>query len=206
MTLRRDLTIAILTFCLTATLLMIFPTRSQYSTTEIGVYDPWRDLNDDGSINIFDCVMMAEVAGTTGTPIDKTALLLELLARIDQLNATVVEQQNTINNMNSTINDLNETVIELNGTMGLGPPDYDSGWATLNQGSNLFYHNLNTTKLFVYLIGKDPEGIHQINIGADDNIRGAYWFHLDDTRIAVYRVNAAYWQWEQARVMIWKIP
>ncbi len=42
----RHLIVAVLvTFCLTATLFMIQPTRSQSGT---GDYDPWTDLNDDG--------------------------------------------------------------------------------------------------------------------------------------------------------------
>jgi hypothetical protein len=47
MTTKRDILIAILTtFCLTATLFMILPTRSS------SPYDPWLDTNDDGVINI----------------------------------------------------------------------------------------------------------------------------------------------------------
>lgn len=66
---KKDLVIAVIvTFCLTATLFMIMPTRSQYSKEEMGVYDPWIDLNDDGSINLFDGVMLSSVAGTSGDP------------------------------------------------------------------------------------------------------------------------------------------
>jgi hypothetical protein len=58
-------------------------------TTSSASYDPWIDLDDDGDIDIFDIVQMAGAYGTTGTPINKTALLLEMQARIDVLNATV---------------------------------------------------------------------------------------------------------------------
>jgi hypothetical protein len=85
---RKGLIIAILaTFCLTSTLFMIRPTRSNPG---IGEYDPWVDLNDDGAIDIFDAITLARVFGTSGTPINKTALLLDLEARIDILNATVM--------------------------------------------------------------------------------------------------------------------
>jgi len=59
------------------------------SLTFIGVtaqtrpYDPWADLDDDGDIDIYDIVDIAGRYGTTGTPINKTELLLELLNRVD---------------------------------------------------------------------------------------------------------------------------
>jgi hypothetical protein len=70
---KKDLTTAVLlTFCLTAVLLTITPTRS---APETGNYDPWCDVNDDGLINIFDVVAITSRYGKTGTPINKTALL-----------------------------------------------------------------------------------------------------------------------------------
>lgn len=59
-------------------------------------YDPWVDLDDDGDIDIFDIVKIAGAYGTTGTPINKTALLLELEARVDALNATVASLKECI--------------------------------------------------------------------------------------------------------------
>jgi hypothetical protein len=59
---RKDLVIAVLaTFCLTATLFMIIPTRSQ-----IGGYDPWADINDDGKIDMYDIGHSARLFGATG--------------------------------------------------------------------------------------------------------------------------------------------
>jgi len=61
---KKDLVIAVLaTFCLTATLLMIIPTRSSPSE-----YDPWVDINDDGKINIADIFYAAKAFGTSGDP------------------------------------------------------------------------------------------------------------------------------------------
>jgi hypothetical protein len=52
-------------------------------------YDPWVDINDDGVIDIFDAISLAGAFGTTGTPINKTALLLECLSKIDSLNSSL---------------------------------------------------------------------------------------------------------------------
>lgn len=82
MTTKRNLVIAILTtFCLTATLFMILPTESSPGNG----YDPWLDINDDGTINILDLATIAKAYGTTGEPINKTALLLELQSRVEAL-------------------------------------------------------------------------------------------------------------------------
>jgi hypothetical protein len=56
-------------------------------------YDPWYDLDDDGDIDIYDVVTICTHYDTEGTPINKTALLLELLERVDSLNASLVELQ-----------------------------------------------------------------------------------------------------------------
>ena len=70
---KRDLIIAVLaTFCLTAILFMILPTQSSPDNG----YDPWLDSNDDGTINILDIAAVAVAFGSSGTPINKTALLL----------------------------------------------------------------------------------------------------------------------------------
>jgi len=51
----------------------------------VGDYDPWADLNDDGKIDMRDVYVVARKFGTTGTPINKTALLLELNATVHDL-------------------------------------------------------------------------------------------------------------------------
>jgi len=81
-TVKRDLIIAVLAiFCLTATLFMILPIQSSPGNG----YDPWLDNNDDGKINILDIAATAKAYGTTGTPINKTALLLDLQSRVETL-------------------------------------------------------------------------------------------------------------------------
>lgn len=86
---KKDLIIAtLLTFCSISTLFMIVPTESS-----VGDYDPWLDFNDDGKIDIKDIAMVARAYGSLGEPINKTALLLELQDRIDNLNATILNLQ-----------------------------------------------------------------------------------------------------------------
>ena len=71
---------------ISSVLLLSIPLRS---TTTSGVYDPWVDTNDDGIINYQDLYNLAVVYGTSGTPLNKTDLLLELEARIASLEAEV---------------------------------------------------------------------------------------------------------------------
>ena len=69
MTTKKDLVIVILaTFCLTFTLFAILPAGSNDSTLGTGEYDPWLDSNDDGKINILECIALANVFGSSGDP------------------------------------------------------------------------------------------------------------------------------------------
>jgi len=68
---------AIATLCLTTTLLMTVPIRSSFKS---GEFNPWADLNDDGIVDIFDAIILSNAFETSGTPINKTALLNELEA------------------------------------------------------------------------------------------------------------------------------
>jgi len=78
---KKDLAIVVLiTFCVTATLFMIFPS---HSLSDANSYDPLLDVNDDGVINILDIYKVARAFGTSGTPINKTALLLGTNATAD---------------------------------------------------------------------------------------------------------------------------
>lgn len=89
MVIKKDIIIAVLaTFCLTATLFTIVPARSSPNG-----YDPWIDLDDDGKIGPYDFYLFSRAYGSTGTPTNKTALLLELQSRIDSLNASLIALQ-----------------------------------------------------------------------------------------------------------------
>ena len=61
-----------------------------------GSYDPWMDLNDDGIIDPQDLQLLASIYSSSGTPINKTELLLELEARLDSLNMTLLTEYYSI--------------------------------------------------------------------------------------------------------------
>lgn len=119
---KKDLIIvALATFCLTATLFTIIPTRS---LSPSGTYDPWVDTNDDGAIDIYDALILASRFNTNGTAIDKTALLYQvndtftdLLSKIDSLNASMYDLNSTLisrlNYLESRMNEMNATIAEL---------------------------------------------------------------------------------------------
>ena len=112
---KKDLIIVIsCIFCLASALFMMMPTRSSSSN---GVYDPWIDSNDDGVIDSTDLGILGANWGTTGTPINKTALLLELQARIDSLNATNLELQSKVDLLNASLLESQNTIDELNATV-----------------------------------------------------------------------------------------
>ena len=75
----------LITFCLTATLFTVIPTKSGNNSS----YDPWKDLNDDEVIDSTDLGLLGTSWASTGNPINKTAVLLEILERIDHLNISL---------------------------------------------------------------------------------------------------------------------
>ena len=99
---KKDLiVVVIVTFCLTFVLFGISPTRSASNP-----YDPWLDTNDDGVINMRDIGVMCDMFGASGTPINKTAMLLDLQNRVNALE----EKQNRVKTIrfytqNETMND-----------------------------------------------------------------------------------------------------
>jgi len=67
---RKDVIIAVLiTFCLTSVLFLTIPSRSIPNDN----YNAWADVNCDGTVDIFDAILLANAYDTHGTPIDKSA-------------------------------------------------------------------------------------------------------------------------------------
>jgi hypothetical protein len=226
MTSKKDLIIAVLiTFCLTATLFTIVPTKSGNGSS----YDPWKDLNDDGVIDSTDLGMLGTSWATTGDPVNKTALLLELQAKIESLNASllnleaylitrITDLETMIAQQQTRISELETQLSILNATK-LGKPDYDSfedpevgGWRYLQPDVPWrFDHHLNTTNVIVYLVFSNDSIGTNINhhwYGGQNSGTwwgGAWWSELTKDYIMVTRYahsnECAY-----VRVMIWKIP
>lgn len=103
-------------------------------------------------------------------------------------------------------------LIILNATK-LGKPDYDSDWISINKGDTAtLYHNLTTTNVLVYIVGKYSDYstpyIHQKDYGSTVsglNRYGAVWHDLTETSIKVDRESTDS-NWQYIRVMIWKVP
>ena len=91
-------------------------------------------------------------------------------------------------------------------------PDYDSGWVTTTDAGATINHNLGTKELFVYMIGKTGDKIHQLDFGTDMIITegdlfeyGAYWETDGENTILIWRgVDDSFWV--EVRVLIWKLP
>ena len=156
-------------------------------------YDPWVDLNDDGKIDGRDIAGVSARFATLGTPINKTALLLELQSKVAEL----------------------ETKVNILNATKLGTPDYDSGWMPISLGeTKILNHNLGTTNVLAYVIGKDDAygTIHQWQFGTSyGEIRGAAWWGLTSNEIKVTRGSgddsSSIWgKWNEVRVMLWIIP
>jgi hypothetical protein len=186
---------------------MTLSTRSS-TISSSSEYDPWRDLNDNGKIDIYDVVELCSSYGTTGTPINKTALLYNL-------NATYTELLSQINSLNVSLVNLQKRVDELEAeTSGfISAPAYDSGWVAIPNGTFMtFHHELDTTELFVYVVGRYESAqrpAHQVyyggNLVATGTYRGLCWYLANKDNLVAYRYPDDL-DWELVRVMLWKIP
>jgi len=78
--------------CYVVGLIAVLLSTQMVAIASNGSYDPWMDLNDDGIIDAQDLQLLALIYSTSGTPINKTALLLELEARINSLNTTLLTE------------------------------------------------------------------------------------------------------------------
>jgi len=152
--------------------------------------------------------------GTLQTRIDSLdASLLRLEAyletRIITVETSLIELQSKMDTLEADVEELENQSIPPG---FVSAPAYDSGWLSIEQGEELFLtHNLNTTEVYVYMIGKsDVYGVHQQSYGGnevDGRWRSARWY-TSATCISVYRFEYdtdAVCQWNYVRVMIWII-
>jgi len=107
-----------------------------------GLYEPWIDTNDDGIIDVHDLQALGSAYGTSGTPINKTALLLELQSRLEALETRVPKKSN----------------ISISATAFI-PQDNLETYSVTNYliGAGFFYaaiqfpHEVNITKMTAYI-------------------------------------------------------
>lgn len=202
--------------------ILVGVTISEFPSDPEG-YSPWGDLNDDGIIDIFDIVWIANRYDDTGLPVNKTALLYEanatyaeLLQTIDSLESEVALLRSHLDgNVSEFIIRISnlEINLELLNASKLGTPLFDSGWMSLATGQNTFYFSeaLGTDNVFVYMVGKKLNTTiqqHQIDYGGYQNVasyNGAYWYNLTQSYIQVNRHGNDY-NWNYVRIYIWEIP
>lgn len=83
--------ILVASFCL----MSVTSSKSGFEPMQIDPeYDPWIDLNDGGDINLYDAVLLLTRYGSSGVPINKTELLLDLQSRVTSLEEQMVQLAN----------------------------------------------------------------------------------------------------------------
>ncbi|MCK4435268.1 hypothetical protein KAU87_00495 [Candidatus Bathyarchaeota archaeon] len=106
-----------LTTALLALTFFLSMTASSADNSTYGFdYDPWCDVNDDGIINIYDVVKLTSRYGSTGTPINKTALLLNLNETVHELQDEVAVLKTDLTTLETEIAELESRVDVLNST------------------------------------------------------------------------------------------
>lgn len=197
-------------------------TMSDFPPEVLGIYSPWGDLNDDGTIDIFDIVWLTGRYKTTGTPVNKTDLLYnvsdtftEILSQIDCLNNELQNRTTTLEtqiaSMNTTITELQDEIAALGNTK-IGEQLWDSDWRSLAIGENIFNFGapLSTYEnTLVYMVGRETfTGVlHQIDYGGyvhGLDYKGAYWYDLTLNDIKVNR-HGDDTNWNYIRIIIWEI-
>jgi len=155
---KNRLFLVTLIVALSATLLV--PTSSNVSS-----YDPWLDLNDDGVIDVNDLYILAYIYSTSGDAMNKTALLLELQARIDSLNMSLLTDY-----YNMTECDV--IFVDASGDTILGYLDVDSGTLYVDDVNNRV--GIGTTSPGAKLTVVSGPGSGAATFGGDNSATGNY--------------------------------
>jgi hypothetical protein len=82
---------------------------TQTYSAGVGAYNPWADMNDDGKVNILDCIQLANTFGTSGTPLTKSSVEFDS----GWLNITHRQGQNITITHDLNISDWNDEKIIL---------------------------------------------------------------------------------------------
>jgi outer membrane murein-binding lipoprotein Lpp len=145
----------------------------------------------------------------------------DLQAKVDSLSASFTDLQIQVQSVDETMQSLNQKIEVLETRVNglekggfLGTPAYDSGWVKIEpQQTVALTHDLNTTEVIVYMIGRNSATgykIHQTFYGGAqtpngiDTIRGAYWYYLDEMTLRIHRLRNDIF-WDEVRILIWKL-
>jgi len=134
MKVKKGLIVAVLAaFCLAVTLFATVPTKSQS-----GVYDPWVDVNDDGSIDMADISIAIDDFMTSGAPLTKAGLLYDS-GWID-VSHKAGQYFDVVHNLNSA-----DVIVDVTGKTtvdgavhqrNIGGTDFVAGWNKTYGGAN----------------------------------------------------------------------
>jgi len=141
-----------------------------------------------------------------------------LTSRIEDLEGQITLLQTEIDTLQIQIDSLNASYLDLLDRVELlenmplprglvSTPAYDSGWRNMPEGHHIILtHNLNTTDLFVYIIGRsEHDGINQMAYGGFSPWGdGIFWYELTETTIRIYREGGDE-SYEQIRAILWII-
>ena len=139
---RKDLFVALFSFCLAATLFVVLPSRSATNP-----YDPWADVSGptlgvpNGTINMRDINYLIQRFNTFGTPIDRSSLMsIEYDSGWANITDKCGQDFNVTHNLNST-----DLIVDIQGrtTLEIGPHQkhygltgYTQGWFSSCGGTN----------------------------------------------------------------------
>jgi hypothetical protein len=145
---------------------------------------------------------------------DLQASLTSAMNTNTELQTTLISTESENNDLHNILNDIQTYVdsVETQITTvqgGLGSPDYDSGWITIDPGeTKSMEHGLGTDEdLFVYVIGRYREGqTNQLyyGLGYLGDVEIGNGWTMDDTFISITR-GVADVHWDETRVYIWKM-
>lgn len=144
-------------------LIVVILSAQIVATASDGSYDPWMDLNDDGIIDVQELQLLALIYGASGTPINKTALLLELEARINSLNTTLLTEYYNITECEVVFVDASGDIITGyldvdSGTLYIDDINDRVGIGTTSPDTRLYVTENASLKYVAKFIQDNPEG------------------------------------------------
>jgi hypothetical protein len=143
--------------------LAITPIASQ----QVRTYDPWVDINEDGKIEGKDIASIAKLFGTSGTPINRTALL-----EFDRRIRTIEEYINEISRVELLASSGNTYYFGVSGHWNITKLQTEPFQDTLNStigGALLYCNDFDNTYYSLQAEGKGYTQLINMNISRELN-------------------------------------